>query len=415
MIAKFRISMRPPAGQVGERLLALFRSADNATSTALLSRAAIEVDESLAPLLNTFYVNDVDDDGDDVDGDLFWLELGKLSVVERDLRVNGILYELANEKAPYPYVELFGEQVKTWLLALNCTDVQVSIRAKLSERAETNILSVCDDYDDGRLAVFLGAGVSRQLGLPLWGELLNLMADSCSRTKGVSSKVVARLKTRGPTEQARWLKRELGPGYADAVRQALYSNAYRRENSVSPVLKAVSKLKKLRAVCTYNYDDFLERQAGPKFCTVASARDRYSRKDIPVFHVHGFLPFVGSPRGELILSEEDYNGLANNATHWSNVVQINLFRECTCLLIGISCTDQNLRRILDLIGDEKSGNTYTIQKTEDVPRTDAAALRAWTETKEFDRDSFDSIFLRTIWIHEYDEIPKILRACVDKA
>ena len=144
---------------------------------------------------------------------------------------------------------------------------------------------------------------------------------------------------------------------------------------------------------------------------MASAKDSFGRGKIPVYHVHGFLPYIGLPRGELVLSEEDYNALISNPSNWANIVQVNLIRECTCLFIGLSVADPNLRRLLDLVRGDKSGDTYIIQKMGEVKELDPDSLRAWSTSKEFDRERFASIYLRTIWIHDYDEIPKILNSC----
>ena len=37
-----------------------------------------------------------------------------------------------------------------------------------------------------------------------------------------------------------------------------------------------------------------------------------------------------------------------DAYNWSNIIQLNCFLENTCMLIGLSVTDPNLRRLLDV-------------------------------------------------------------------
>ncbi len=72
-----------------------------------------------------------------------------------------------------------------------------------------------------------------------------------------------------------------------------------------------------------------------------------------------------------------------------------------------------MRRILDLVGSEKAGETYIIQRMEDIHDENPDSLKAWSNSKEFDRDRFADIHLGTIWIHNYEEIPTILETCVE--
>ena len=401
MNADVQITTRAPTGELGNRLLSFLQLAESTSSVDKIAKAGAEVDGSLGELLKNF------------PGEMFWPAIAKLDVVDASPDEKDVVYYLDFKSVDYPYAVTFVQQIDTWLRAIGCTGVDTSLTYNFSQLTQTNILYVGGDYKRGRLAVFLGAGVSRQVGLPLWGELLSRMAESYIEKDGARQAFKKDLQARDLREQARWLKRTLGTEYLECVRQALYRDAYRSGVSTSPVIEVLSKMPGLRAICNYNYDDLLERHPGTQFRAVASAQEWYSRDDIPVYHVHGLLPYIGPPRGDLVLSEDDYHKLANNPLHWANVVQLNLLQECTCLFIGISCTDPNLRRILDLVGNRKSGDTYIIQKMEDVDGEGPGDLKAWSVTKEFDSDCFSSIYLRTIWIHSYNEIPEILEACID--
>jgi SIR2-like domain len=49
----------------------------------------------------------------------------------------------------------------------------------------------------------------------------------------------------------------------------------------------------------------------------------------------------------LVLSEEDYHQLYSNPYSWANLIQLSLLMTYTCLFVGVSLTDPNIRRPLD--------------------------------------------------------------------
>src|SRR5690606_21315200 len=80
-----------------------------------------------------------------------------------------------------------------------------------------------------------------------------------------------------------------------------------------------------------------------------------SRDELSIYHVHGFLPrdrsgYDGLEKSTLVFSEEGYHELFTDPYHWSNLVQLNLLRETRVLMIGLSLTDPNLRRLLEIAG-----------------------------------------------------------------
>ena len=70
-----------------------------------------------------------------------------------------------------------------------------------------------------------------------------------------------------------------------------------------------------------------------------------------MYHVHGYLPsnfLEESKEPNLIFTEEDYHRVYRDSYSWSNLAQLSALRENTCLFIGCSLTDPNLRRLLDV-------------------------------------------------------------------
>jgi hypothetical protein len=81
--------------------------------------------------------------------------------------------------------------------------------------------------------------------------------------------------------------------------------------------------------------------------------------ELPIYHVHGYIPNPstrvrsGSVLAEPVFSEDTYHSLINEPSHWANVVQLNALRENVCLMIGLSMSDPNLRKLLDLMSRKR--------------------------------------------------------------
>ena len=72
---------------------------------------------------------------------------------------------------------------------------------------------------------------------------------------------------------------------------------------------------------------------------------------IPIYHVHGYIPYQNSNINydDIIFSEDQYNRAFQDSFFWGNVVQVNQLTSTTGLMIGMSLSDRNTRRILDSI------------------------------------------------------------------
>ncbi len=146
--------------------------------------------------------------------------------------------------------------------------------------------------------------------------------------------------------------------YNSFVHDALYSNKVKLKSKLLQSLSSLCTPTRtsigVKGIVTYNFDDVMERRLKRdkiEYNTIYNEQGASSPEKLSIFHVHGYLPHkkcdeVENP--QLIFSEEDYHKVYTDAYCWSNIVQLNYLRENTCLFIGCSLNDPNLRRLLDV-------------------------------------------------------------------
>ena len=212
--------------------------------------------------------------------------------------------------------------------------------------------------------------------------------------------------------------------------------------AVADFIKRSGEDSGVTAVVSFNYDDLLERKLGEgiEFQPVWNAR-RHREKGLPILHPHGFLPQEGDFEDcELVFTEDDYHGLTTTVFHWALTAIVNYLRHNTVLFIGLSMLDPNLRRLLDasyVYGDIPAH--WQVQKRHKIPRGEirnvlrdirnrarrfrqdvgmdppeempelTEAIRAVLQQADsYDRNLFESMGVKTIWLEDYDDIPALL-------
>ena len=308
-------------------------------------------------------------------------------------------------------------------------------------------------YRSEGVVLALGAGVSIGMGVPNWSELVSgllvslvteQLTESVDEHQAVElAEAIRKTGNESPLLSARYLRRGFEDGNAGdprAFQQALAAVLYRRDGSdmtPSPLLKELAKLcmpqrigPKVHSVITYNFDDLLERvlaSEGIQYRSIYSASHRPSEMELPVFHVHGFLPRDAGQNGKaeeglLAFSEEGYHQLFRDPYHWANVTQLQAFQQHICIFAGLSLTDPSLRRLLEYAATarDKPRHFAFMKRTSDqdllaVSRKDSAgaAVIKPEAARDFLRvhhslqeHVFGELGLEIIWFDTYEEMPK---------
>ncbi len=366
-------------------------------------------------------------------------------------------------------------------------------------------------YTQGRLVMVLGAGVSRPFHVPNWEQLLDqVWAQSfmspqapIQKKEKLISEFLSRVfsffyRNTNPTASARILKNyyeKSGIDFNKAVRDVLYGKGFKDEKPNNFFKEFVRLLhgaekrpdlimpyddaRRLDSVITYNFDDIVQDQIlkawsgwgvedGKVFKTIYSSKQTPDPRTVPIFHVHGYLPrpktidsqTSGSgedstsddEKGHITLSDDKYHEQYSATYAWNTLAQLTRFTNCTCLFVGVSFDDPNLRRLMDVAWKEKNEDKhpprhYIVKRRHDqkkkkrdlVHRLQYMLIEAglWPDKwkvmsqgrdtltqrdkllesavddinqviDDFNTTMLDSFNMEPIWIKGYDEIPGIL-------
>lgn len=309
-------------------------------------------------------------------------------------------------------------------------------REKYLERAK-------EAFREQNLVLFLGAGVSMDAGIPLWGTLLKTlhvhMLNRLTEDKGLSfeeKKMIEELASdnemESPLMQMRYIKEAFSDEeYYELVHTVLYDQQANPDTKLLNAIADISTPQRtycgIKNIITYNFDDLLERNFEKnkiQFHSIYGEEGRQLVDKLNIYHVHGYLPnelSEISDKPNLIFSEEDYHRVYRDAYSWSNLTQLNALWENTGLFVGSSLTDPNLRRLLDVaarsgesprhyailpkeeIGEKKNGKPINKKIREIYQKMDDNIRTAY----------YQRLGLNIIWIDDYKEIPDILRGFLD--
>lgn len=294
-----------------------------------------------------------------------------------------------------------------------------------------------------QVTLFLGAGVSIGAGLQSWDELIGnlymlLAARRLKEDVGDEAELAElasaarELGGAAPLLAARYLRSGLAdaPGaarisFADELSHALYQRVEADPGDLVHALAALCQPRRrgprVRSVVTFNFDDVLETELEGRRTAcrpIFLADEQAAADELPVYHVHGFLPrqrdrYERLHEAPFAFSEEGYHAFYRDPFHWSNIVQLNALRETTCVFVGLSLTDPNLRRLLEIGAVARRPRHFAfLKRTEPDELPGVAGKRGATlllrlhhrlteqVLREFDID--------TIWYERHGDLPALI-------
>lgn len=296
------------------------------------------------------------------------------------------------------------------------------------------------EYYNDNLVLFLGAGISMDANIPSWDKLVSelfvtlisqqLKENGIEIEKKDTDKIIEILKnlnSNSPLLQARYIRTGLEKEFEESLSQIMYSAS----TDTSQILEEISQLcipsrgkTGIQAIISYNFDDLMEKNLSR---LRVKHRPIYDKGMIPendelgIYHVHGFLPhdkdeYDNISDSLLVFAEDGYHKLMLDPYNWANISQLNFLMNNTCVFIGLSMTDPNLRRLLDIASQKNRLNNscrhYAIMKTTNFDRN-----KTNKNIEKFDRVNeklqesfFREMDVNIVWINEYKEIPEIIKS-----
>lgn len=237
------------------------------------------------------------------------------------------------------------------------------------DNEELLIKALAHELFDGKLAIILGSGISVPFGLPCW----DLMIDQCCQAKNITIPTSGRdnlklaeyirINCASKEEYHELIERYLYDGVNTDI-EALRKNRmfYAITNLTTP-----SRRGCVKTIVTYNFDDLLEhffRDQGKIVESIIKVPCSKPQADIIIYHPHGFLPsFTSIADSEkwIILDRLSYAERVTERQDWMRVLQ-TIFRENTCIFVGLSLNDFDLDADIVMAKDGhptlKAGNTY---------------------------------------------------------
>ncbi len=369
---------------------------------------------------------------------------------------------IANTKITFPknYLEILRTSLE------NFQNIDFSILSKnlpytKKSTSQTAIKYLRESYFNNKLVLVLGAGVSMKFGIPSWDSLLQRLLvktiEEEPEKATILSKVFTKVFNPSPLIAGRFLQESLEKPnnsknqFENEVRSALYesfdNNAHSltMEEIVQLCISPGKNTPTLDGIISYNYDDIIENKILAKgldvpFQSIYGQGIDPDDNSLAIYHVHGFLPREGNldDRNIITLGEYVYHEQYNAIYSWNNIVQINKFRDNTCLFIGSSLTDPNIRRLLDIANSQKTGKKkyhYILKKKPDLKKVREMLQKVLDDNPEifnekikakinfedtvefliemqnrYEEIDSESLGVKTVWINDYDnDIANILK------
>ena len=292
---------------------------------------------------------------------------------------------------------------------------------ELTKHNDNQLSELHDTMANRGISLILGTGVSMDYNENLsWNAMADRLYDNLPSDKKFKN-VADSLSILGGdnTSKAEYAKRNLGSSYYTILYRLLYPKrgVYSIGNTTLDmcaqlVCKNSKRENVIKKTITYNYDNFFEQALKERNYpfNVLFEETNYLNSKFPIYHVHGYIPEdISSDEKErygktTILSEEDYFGVYSDSSDWRVAIQLETFKDDSCLFIGNSISDFNEKRLLVKTNKSKGKTHFAIIYTKGLSIDDLTKIHS---------HFYYVLNIKIIWAKELALIPKIVKRIAD--
>ena len=320
-------------------------------------------------------------------------------------------------------IMFFDELVKRTTKQIDPVIFDDNDKAKYEKQQQAIIENAHKAFLTERVSLFLGAGVSIDSRLPSWDELLKRVIDEANKA-GITTlnrkDYDSLLKECGSSSiiMGRFLQ-TFFDGDEDklknVIRKALYQGVKKNPGELAKTICKMVRYDKenICSIITYNYDDLIEQGLkNINLDNIPVFGDVQHSTALPIYHVHGYLPQEKDYPSDIVLSEKEYHEIYRRSFHWSNVEQLHAMQRSVCFFIGLSMTDPNLRRLLDIAQGEVKGKARDMRHFAFI--RDYKDVNGSTNAKKLEdlkrrmSEMLRDLGVAVVWYKEHQDLPAIL-------
>lgn len=375
-------------------------------------------------------------------------EKKRIEEKKKELNIELILWDINN------LVEIFARNEDLFVETynqLNTVLIQDTINNGISRNSSAHIEKrkkyleqLHSEYEKDNIVLFLGAGASKDAQIATWdtliSELFVALIDKQLNVNHIQieekdririSKEIISQNGNSPLLQTRFLRNGFENDFEELVREILYRNAIESSDLLEEIGQlCIPNRGKLgiRAIINYNFDDLVEKnlkRMRVKYYSIYGEGMLPDSDELGIYHVHGFLPqekdnYENLAKSLLVFSEEGYHKLMLEPYNWANICQLNYMISNTCIFIGLSMTDPNMRRLLEIAAQKRIGNGRDCQHYAILHRFTMKesgknnSIKSFEKVNESLQESFfKELGVNIIWVDEFNEIPILLKQIKD--